>query len=375
MTTQPEKLGTRPTPACSPGGVDAFMVVRNEMERLPDILDHHRRLGVERFFITDNASEDGTAAYLLRQPDCCTHYTTDSFRDAGCGMDWINELVRRHGQDRWCLFIDADELFVYPHADTVSLPDFCRFLAATGAQGVFAIMVDMYSPGPIGEARYRPGTRLVEACPLYDTDYRLRRKLTSPFSPSFQNVEAHGGPRHRVFYPEFSDKGLLGTTLARALRVLRHSRLGGALGLERTSLGIYPPEITKIPLIHAGPDRYWATNHRSTPLAIAPVTGALLHFKLLSSFSERAYTEIRRKEHWGGATEYARYAALLEQQADIRFVYEGSRRYHAPDDLLRDGIIRSSRAFDDYASTWREEESGLPQAAMGPSPPAGGVPA
>lgn len=356
MTTHPdlnppEQLSSRPVPPATEGGVDAFMVVRNEIERLPDILDHHRRLGVERFFITDNGSHDGTTTALLREPDCVVHHTTASFAAANWGMDWINALVRRHGQGRWCLFIDADELFVYPHADAVSLPAFCRFLTVTGAQGVFSLMVDMYAPGPIGTAVQRPGERLVDVCPLYDSDYRLRRKVGSPLSRSFHNVEATGGPRQRVFYPEFDGCGVIGATMARGWRVLRHGPAGRMLRLDRTRLGIYPPEITKIPLIHAGPGRWWTTNHRTTPLALSPVTGALLHFKLLASFAERARAESRRKEHWGGATEYARYAALLERRPDLGFTYAGSRRYHGPDDLLRDGIIRSSPAFDAFAAS------------------------
>lgn len=366
MTSQLRRLDTRRLPALSPDGVDAYLVVRNEIDRLPEILDHHRRLGVERFFVTDNGSDDGTPEYLLAQPDCVVHHTTASFGAARWGMDWINELAASHGQDRWRLFIDADELFVYPHADTVTLPELCRFLSDTGAEGVFALMVDMYGPGPLVEAVHKPGMRLLDVCPLHDTRYTVRRKPGLPFARHFCNVEALGGPRQRIFYPEFNDVGVTGMVAARALRKLRHSRFGGPLGLTRSRLGICPPDITKIPLVRGAAGRHWVSNHRTTPLTLSPVTGALLHFKLLSTFAEKAAVEARRGEHWGGGTEYARYAALLTERADVRFAYADSRRYRTPHDLVREGIMRSSQAFDAFADSVREAATGA--AARFPQP-------
>ena len=264
-----------------------------------------------------------------------------------------NELAAVYGQDRWRLFIDADELFVYPHADTLALPAFCRFLAETGAQGVFAIMVDMYGPGPLDEAVHRPGARLLDVCPLHDAHYTVRHKPGLPFARHFCNVEALGGPRQRVFYPEFNDIGAAGMVVARALRKLRHSRFGAPLGLTRSRLGLCPPDITKIPPVRGASGRHWVSNHRTTPLALSPVTGALLHFKLLSTFAEKAAVEAKRGEHWGGGTEYARYAALLARHADVSFAYAGSRRYRTPDDLVREGIMRSSPAFEAFADSAR----------------------
>lgn len=333
------------------GGVDAYMVVRNEVDRLPFIFEYHRRLGVERFFVVDNDSSDGTVDYLLSQPDCLTYHTTSSFAAAGCGMDWINMMVEMHGQQRWCLFIDADELIVYPHCEFVSLPAFCNLLLESRFEGVSAIMVDMYGEHGLGDEPDASSSSLLEVCPFYDRDYVVRPKITRPLGRRFHAVEAIGGPRMRVFYPEFLQAGPWRLFRARAARSLRHSRLGHWLKLDRSGIGICPPDITKIPLIFARPGRSWVSNHRTTPLELAPVTTALLHFKLLGGFAERARIEAARGEHWGGGSEYARYHVLLQTNGNPDFHYDGTRRYRTSADLMRDGIIRTMPALEALAAS------------------------
>ena len=57
--------------------IRAFMTVRNEALRLPSTLRHHRTLGVDRFFVLDNGSTDGTLDYLAGEPDV-TRFEVDS---------------------------------------------------------------------------------------------------------------------------------------------------------------------------------------------------------------------------------------------------------------------------------------------------------
>jgi hypothetical protein len=64
------------------------MTVRDEMLRLPETHSHYRRLGVARFFVVDNASTDGTAEFVLAQPDCHVFTTTASYAESGYGVEW-----------------------------------------------------------------------------------------------------------------------------------------------------------------------------------------------------------------------------------------------------------------------------------------------
>ena len=159
--------------ASSPGSHSAFMVVRNEAQRLPYCLEYHRLLGIDRFFIVDNGSDDGTREFLLEQPDCHVFHASGSFAEANYGMSWINALVALHGAGSWCLFVDADELFTYPHSEKVTLPAFCRFLDRQNSEGVFSLLLDMYSACPIAEAIYQPGTPFLSTASHFDGDYEF----------------------------------------------------------------------------------------------------------------------------------------------------------------------------------------------------------
>ncbi len=44
-------------------------VIRNDVNRLPFLLDYYRRLGIQHFIFVDNESNDGSEAFLIEQPD------------------------------------------------------------------------------------------------------------------------------------------------------------------------------------------------------------------------------------------------------------------------------------------------------------------
>jgi len=94
----------------SPESVVACVVVRNEVDRLHGLLDHHRRLGVERFFVVDNGSTDGTVDTLLEQRDVRLWTSAMSFREAEYGARWFTAILREHAPTNWVVIVDADEL-------------------------------------------------------------------------------------------------------------------------------------------------------------------------------------------------------------------------------------------------------------------------
>jgi len=62
------RVDSRPIPD-SREEIRAFMVVWNESVRLESMLKHYRQLGVNRFFMVDAGSTDGTLDLLARAPD------------------------------------------------------------------------------------------------------------------------------------------------------------------------------------------------------------------------------------------------------------------------------------------------------------------
>ena len=316
----------------------AFLVVRDEAPRLPYLLDYHRALGVTRFFFVDNVSDDETLSYLLEQPDCHIYKAPESYASANYGVTWINQLIALHGINHWCLNIDADECLVYPDCETISLPRFCEYLDKTNADGLFTIMLDMYSDKSIAETVYRPGTPFLDTCPFFDADYHFRRRVGR-----YPTHEFIGGPRLRCFYPEFLAAGVVAWSLPKLLRSVRSK-----IGVHSETWGVVPPMLIKMPLIRGGAG-HWISSHKTTPLRLADVTGVLLHFKFFSDFHSKVEIAIAERQHYDASSEYARYEAALRQDPGLSFYYDGSTRYQGSQDLVSRGFINTSTKYQKFA--------------------------
>src|SRR5436190_3910005 len=97
----------------APDEIGAICVVRNEAARLPLFFDHYKKLGVNRFFMVDNGSDDGTHELLLAEASADVFVAHASFVEGNYGLYWSNGLARKHCIGNWILTTDADELMVY----------------------------------------------------------------------------------------------------------------------------------------------------------------------------------------------------------------------------------------------------------------------
>lgn len=109
------------------------MVVYNESLRLPDTRRHYRSIGVERFAVIDNVSDDDTLELLLEQPDCDVYQMPCEMRLAAGGAVWRSALIlARYGTNRWVLCADADEHLVYDDCKRYELKHLVKALEREG---------------------------------------------------------------------------------------------------------------------------------------------------------------------------------------------------------------------------------------------------
>ena len=294
---------------------DALIVVacgRNERARLPFWLDYYRSHGVDAFFFADNASDDGTTEYLREQGDVHLFWTDGSYVESKSGRLWTTELARHYGMNRWVLTLDADEQLVFPGSERVTIKELTRYLDDYGYQGVFCMFLDMYGSGPLVEAIYEPGTPFLQTCPWFDGNgYICRRSERFPFMQIF------GGPRQRMFWEN-----------------------GGAGN---------GPSMRKVPLVKWHEDmEYIFSTHSLTPLRLADVTGALLHFKFFSSFADLAVREAARGDRTQ-SEDYRRYAQKVRDEKALTFRNETSRRFDRTSSLVDIGYMASSTSYARHA--------------------------
>jgi len=291
-----------------------FLPVRNEILRLPAVLDHHRRLGINHFIVVDNGSSDGTTDYLMTQSDVDLYTTEASFSASHCGFDWLHPLLDEFGSDHWVLTIDSDELFTFPHVEHVSLQQFCQFLDRKNAQAVFAVLLDMYSDRSIEQTAYATGEPLLDACPYFDSGpYEVIR------GNIFPTVELRGGTRRRAFWDR--------------------------------DVPFFPPTLSKVPLVKWQRGyRYIACTHymKPSPNNLSEITGALLHFKFLAGFRQRVELEVAREEHFAQAREYKNYLKKMEQNPSLSLMFPESVRYENSEQLVKLRHLQTSWDWESF---------------------------
>jgi hypothetical protein len=295
--------------------------VRNERMRLPFFLSYYRRLGVSRFLLIDNASDDGTLEFLAAQADVSIFSTEESYSASLCGVRWINSILDAHCVGSWALVVDADELFVFPGSDRVDLAWLTNHLDSRKEEGVESFMLDMYSQGPISEARYNAGRPFLEVCPFFDSD-----SYEYPQHDLYTRVPLLGGPRKRLFW--------------------------GA-GAPRS------PFLGKFPLIKWRQGlSFEASTHLIRGVRLSEVTGVLLHFKFFADFESRAHGEAARGEHWDNAHQYKTYADGIGRFPRISAYYAGSARYRDPDQLVELGLMQQPADFHGALTTMSAPTAG-----------------
>ena len=291
------------------GGVRAFLCARNEADRLPHWLDHHRRLGVEHFFCVVHDSEDTTAALLTAQSDCSVWTTDASYKAARFGVDWIGWLLYRYGHGAWCLTLDADELFVYPGWTTCTLPQLTAWLDATHRPALAAPLLDLYPKGALGDQRYVAGQDPLKILTHYDA-----WNTTHILQPKHQNQWIQGGPRARIFFAKRPERA---------------------------------PTLNKIPLVKWRRSYVYVTStHILLPRFLnaafdarkgLPVIGCLLHTKFLDSIITRSADPKHRAEHFENSSLYGDYYAAIVNNPTLW--YPDARPYRGEAGLIEDGIF------------------------------------
>lgn len=119
------------------------VAVRNDIPHLMVLLEHYRGLGINNFAIIDNDSDDGTLEYLLSQKDVSVYSAKTQFKDY-YKNGWKNQVIARMGLNHWYIYIDADELLVYPDMEKVSLKEYMERLDKRNIKKLNGFVLDMY---------------------------------------------------------------------------------------------------------------------------------------------------------------------------------------------------------------------------------------
>ncbi|MEI6339685.1 MAG: glycosyltransferase family 2 protein [Verrucomicrobiota bacterium] len=289
-----------PRTGSPPPGPVLFAMVRNEMLRLPRFLQHYRALGVARFYFVANNCTDETVSYLRKQADVVLYETTETFvrKEA-----WIDLLLRRHGVDRWCLVVDADELLDYPDAARAGLAELCAYFDGRRDTALHAILLDLYPATPLEEVAYESGSDFFDIPWYFDPPESLHKVPRAFYKGSGLDHRLEGGSRERLF------------------------------GVKNCC--------SKFPLFRYHRGMFLSDGqHYIEGARISSLRSVLYHFKYLQDFAPHVREEIERGQHWRGAHEYKIYARVLQdRKTGLVFLDDRSIRYENAAQLETLGLI------------------------------------
>jgi len=259
--------------------VACILVQRNEYVRLEGFLEYYRALGVKKFYIVDNASDDNkTLDLLLDQDDVELYSTPQAYSQSKYGVKWAEAIIQSKRVGKWTLLLDADELLVLDDKFK-TLPALCSYLDENGHDCMHTAFVDMYSKDPISQTPYAKRKKILDHCMYHD-----RRFYT-------------------FFDPNGGIKGDMNTYIG---------------GVRSRVFGLETVILNKVPLFK------YDTGHKiregihwieqSNP---AYAKAVLLHFKYIETFHSYVEEESRRGQHWDGASEYQQYHTFLENNPDF----------------------------------------------------------
>ena len=272
-----------------PDDILLFCTFRNEDVRLPFFFEYYRKLGINRFLMVDNGSEDAGPAFAQKQPDVSLWRTDAPYGEARYGVDWLTYLQGKYAHGHWALTVDVDEFFVYPFCDTRPIRALADWLDASEVRSFGAMLLDMYPKGPVGQTSYSPGDDPFETASWFDPGnyFMSQNKL-------LKNLWIQGGPRARSFFATKPKQA---------------------------------PALNKIPFVKwRKPYAYVSSTHMMLPRGLNLVydqqggektSGVLLHAKFLNTFGDRATEEAQRAEHYRNGQEYRTYAERHGADPDL----------------------------------------------------------
>lgn len=274
------------------------LCVKNDLRRIQMLVDHYRMLGVERFAIMDNGSDDGTYEWLLAQQDIDLYRCFEKYKTK-VKEGWMNRIISYYGFDHWYLLTDSDELLTYIGMEEHPLSDIILYAQKNGIKRIKGLTIDMYS----SKSLFEKTDDIQKEFRWMDTDTYFEKETVAG-KQKFKHYV--GGPRYRLM-----DSCV---------------------------------KLSKYPLVYFDKGTISDNAHYQFPhelLPLSPCYFGILHYKFLDTdFDEYKKRALKDSGYYLGGHAYKQIMKYIETAGRSGFFYSGSIEYKNSDSLINIPIIK-----------------------------------
>lgn len=323
-----------------PARLTLFSTMKNELGFLPAWLAHHRAIGFEQFLIWDDASDDGSSAYLTAQPDVVVMRSDLSFgallryrdpdgevREERTGTYFKIALPHLFFDGAFVGYVDADEFLILPPG-VASIGEVVARLADEGAPSAVASVVEFFPASASGLEGALPQSfaDLLAAYPYFQGEALVRLRAGA-------QPELLGKSKTSRLFKAFDVKPKV--TRQGWQRVWMSSKDKKAQAFQKSPRH-------KTPLVRRDAQSRLTGSHYGNLPPSSEVLLTVAHFVFTAQFADK----IARATEWGahanGAAKYRYYAELLDKMRGVEngFLDDNSVAYEGPQQLIDCGLMR-----------------------------------
>lgn len=297
----------------------AVMLMKDGAWFIPQLLAHHRTIGVTHFLVIDNGSTDGTQKLLAQEPDVTVVENRLPVGEYEVLMR--SRLPRRFVTGGWFLVVDSDEMFDPPPGCGGRVGPLLRYMESEGHTAMLAHALDMFSREPATVTAGWNFAEALERLDWYSLGQLQRIDYLDPAFPLHSYVRDNilCSPQH------FWRGGMRLEVFGEAPILTRHN-------LVRNAPGVAPPG-------HV---------HAVSKVRVSDVTAAFRHYKFAGDYIVRDRKQVEARIWAHG--EDAQRAKLYVQPGGFAIRTATDRNYQGGDDLLAAGFIQTSDRFRDFVS-------------------------
>lgn len=298
--------------------VIAIVLVRNGSYYLDAFLDHYRSIGIRHFVFIDNGSTDETLARIAAEPGTVIDQCTLPL--AGYEDLLRAYPARTYGQNRWCLYVDMDEILDFQGAATHGIRALTTYMQARGHTAMAAQMLEMFPKAPLSQVADLPYDRVLRDFVYYDISRITRFDYHSP---------------DIAFSALLRDNRLASDAVKFCFGGVRGKVFG-----ENCCL-------TKHPLVFNGPGVTPAPHpHLSMGVTVSDVTPVIQHYKFANNPLARDAASLSSGDLAHG--EDAARAKVLSDSPDVSLFSLDARRWNRVELLARAGFTVTTQDYADH---------------------------